>query len=181
MGCGKHLVLLFLMCPVAFTASFSECMRSDLMERFWQSPWYASSNPSIYMLPGGQFYSFQFDNASQNLSLQGIDLADGAYLLNRLPPGSRAEFSQAASSLDSARSSLDSAKAAQLSAHAYSLSAQRAAAQLLSPAQLQYFFAPFPMMVTGIIMAMPIASEISDYVQAYPQEYGASLSHLANA
>jgi len=179
---GRHLALLFLMCPILFSAdtSFSECVRAEPLYRFWDAPSYFSGNPYVSNLLILQFYSYAFDNSTKSIGLEGIMPLDGNQLLSHVLSGQSSSFSQPASSLTSARASAASASNATSRAHYLSLSSQQATRELIGTEQFALLMSPHPLAIfLPISTFLKIPATIS-YIVEYPSAYRAALSSAAD-
>ncbi len=177
---GRHLLVLLVICPALFTASFMDCAPFSGLERFWSSPSYIQQNPNIYKALFFYFYSFDFDNTTQSLQLQEISLADGDYLAIRLPNDRLAEFSEANTALDKAQESIESAKISEELAHEYLIAAKKSvdenpALHLESSNVYTIYLSIFD--VTIILDAIGI----SEYINFYPILFSETLENSANA
>lgn len=185
MGCsGRRLLTLLLLVSTATAATFDECFPRVQLYPFWSQPLYVAENPHILKLGFGNFYFFEFDNASQELSMEGVRLSSGADFLQSLPPDSRQEFSQASASLDSASNSAQAARQQYQSAHLLSKNAAAALALLLSPQELALLMMPDagqPVSYARLLLPAWHAYDLSVYGAGYSSGLWQSHQEAANA
>lgn len=185
MGCfGRHLLAVLLLFSTATAATFDECFPRVQLYPFWSQPLYAPENQHMLKLGFANFYFFEFDNASQELSFNSVSLLSSSELLQAVPPDSRSEFSRTFSPLDSASNSIQAARQHYQSAHILSKNAQAALSLLLSPQELALLMMPDfgqPASYAKILLPAWHAYDISVYGAGYPSELWQSYQEAANA
>jgi hypothetical protein len=164
----------------AFATGFSDCFSQGALARFWSNPPYISSNPNIITIWSMHSYSFSFDNSTESLGLDGIELENGSAILSQVPLQYRSSLSEPAALLSQASSELVRAKEEKSSAHDLSIKAQAAVRDNFgiqnAPLTNIFFLAPLVHLNT-LLKAL----DISNYVGLYPAKYSSALEHSAKS